>query len=98
MNIATSLKTRQGLKQEEDLSRYVPAYYRNELENPTGIETSQRKVQPAQKRDIATSLKTRQGLKLIIMHETRDKSRNRNELENPTGIETNQNPRGMCYR
>jgi len=63
--VATSKKTRQGLKplQESHISIWPGGC--NEQENPTGIETWMRMISNRGNSNIvATSKKTRQGLKL----------------------------------
>jgi len=63
--VATSKKTRQGLKQHGSPVYGIAGHRCNEQENPTGIETrgcpEQRRIGDA----VATSKKTRQGLKRI---------------------------------
>jgi len=62
--VATSKKTRQGLKRtganlDQDAQKRC-----NEQENPTGIETKISTAPTDTILDVATSKKTRQGLKL----------------------------------
>jgi len=63
--VATSKKTRQGLKLGHDRPLRWVRLSCNEQENPTGIETSSPKDPCPDREDVATSKKTRQGLKPI---------------------------------